>query len=152
MAGSARLQSLPTTPLRGRQNPPKPFTTCKWTRVGPPKGWGLGAPQPLTTWSGRAPQPFTTCKWTRVGGPQPLTTWGGRAPNPSGLEAAEPSTFYDLGWGATNPSPKMGKPVTGPFGPELSPRATPKFSSWCDVWVRLGRIWFGWLDGLPRCE
>ena len=164
---------------------PQPFTTCKWTRVGP---------QPLT----RAPQPFATCKFangqglgpptlhdlqmdkgwgppnpSRLGAaghpnpsrlangqglspPQPFTTckstWGGRAPNPSGLEAAEPSTRYDLGWRATNPSPKIGKPVTGPFGPELSPNAKPKFSSWCDVWVRLGRIWFGWLDGLPRCE
>ena len=117
---------------------PQPFTTCKWTRVGgPPTPHDLGRQGTPTLhdlqmdkgWG--PPQPFTTCKWTRA--PQPLTTWGGRAPNPSGLEAAEPSTLYDLGWGATNPSPKIGKPVTGPFGPELSPNAKPKFSSWCDI-------------------
>ena len=119
-----------------RVGAPQPLTTwggspsrlaiCKWTRVGPPNpsrlanGQGLGAPQPLTTWGGRAPQPFTTCKWTRLGPPNPSRLGAAGAPNPSGLEAAEPSTLYDLGWGATNPSPKIGKPVTGPFGPELT--------------------------------
>ena len=141
---------------------PAPAPALRWP--------GLAYPSRLSNLQmdkGWAFQPFTTCKWTRAGGPptphdlgrqgtptlhdlqmdkgwapKPLTTWGGRAPNPSGLEAAEPSTLYDLGWGATNPSPKIGKPVTGPFGPELSPNAKPKFSSWCDIWVRLGRIWF----------
>ena len=127
MAGSARLQSLPTTPLRGRQawspshcitiyiTDPKPdkIALARFPTPNPPsgqgglqmdKGWdpsnpsrlangqGLGAPQPLTTWGGRAPQPFTTCKWTRVGlgpptlqdlrrrSPQPFTTWGGGPP------------------------------------------------------------------------
>ena len=129
--------------------PPQPFTTCKWTRVGGPPnpsrlahGQGLGAPQTLHDlqmdkgWG--PPQPFTTCNWTRVGGPpnpsrlangqglgalQPLTTWGGRAPNPSRLEAAGPP----------NPSPKIGKAVTGPFGPDLPPSAKLKFCSWCNV-------------------
>ena len=165
-----------------RVGPPNPSRLANGQGLGAPNPSRLGAaghPNPsrlanLYLDKGWGPQPFTTCKWTRVGGPptphdlgrQGTPTlhdlamdkgWGpqtphGRAPNPSGLEAAEPSTLYDLGWGATNPSPKIGKPATGPFGPELSPNAKPKFSSWCDIWVRLGRIWFGWLDGLPRCE
>ena len=175
LANRQGLGAPPTPHDLGRQGPPtlhdlqmdkvghpNPSRLANGQGLGPPtlhdlqmdKGWGppnpsrLGAaghPNPSRLANGQGlspPQPFTTCK----------STGGGRAPNPSGLEAAEPSTLYDLGWRATNPSPKIGKPVTGPFGPELSPNAKPKFSSWCDVWVRLGRIWFGWLDGLPRCE
>ena len=141
--------------------PPKPFTTCKWTRVGGPpnpsrlaNGLGLGAPQPFTTcvpptlhdlqmdkgWG--PPKPFTTCKWTRVGGPSTLHDLGRQGPQP----------FTTRGGGTPNPSPKIGKAVTGPFGPDLPPNAKPKFCSWCNVGLWLGRIWFGWLDGLPRCE
>ena len=133
--------------------PPKPFTTCKWTRVGGPpnpsrlaNGLGLGAPQPFTTckWTrvGGPPKPFTTCKWTRVGGPSTLHDLGRQGPQP----------FTTRGGGTPNPSPKIGKAVTGPFGPDLPPNAKPKFCSWCNVGLWLGRIWFGWLDGLPRCE
>ena len=82
--------------------PPQPFTTRKWTRVGPrnpsrlANGQGLGAPQP-----------FTTCKWTRVGGPSTPHDLGRQGPQP----------FTTRGGGTPNPSPKIGKAVTGPFGP-----------------------------------
>ena len=76
MAGSARLQSLPTTALRGRQ------------------AWSiLITLNPTKIARMRPPQPFTTCKWTRVGGP----------PNPSRLRVGGPPTLHDLqmdkGWG-----------------------------------------------------
>ena len=110
-------------------------------------------------WAGWAPPTLHDLQMDKGWGPPNPNGQGLGAPNPSRLGAAGPptlqdlsSTLYALGWGATNTSPKIGKPVTGPLGPELSPNAKPKFSSWCDVWVRLGRIWFGWLDGLPRCE
>ena len=57
----------------------------------------------------------------------------------------------DKGWGPPS-EPKIGKSMIGPFGPEHTPNAKPKNCSWCNVWLWLGRIWFGWLDGLPRCE
>ena len=183
---------------------PKPFTTCKWRRVGGPptlhdlqmdkgwgppnpsrlangqrlgppptlhdlqmdKGWGLPNPSPLG--AARSPNP---CKWTRAPNPswttpptlhdlqmdkgwgppnpsrlangqglgalQPLTTWGGRAPNPSRLEAAEHSTLHDLGWGTPTPSPKIGKAVTGPFGPELPPTQNLNFALGVMFWFAL---------------
>ena len=133
--------------------PPQPFTTCKWTRVGGPpnpsrlaNGQRLGAPPTLHDlqmdkgW-GR-PKPFTTCEWTRVGGPSTPHDLGRQGPQP----------FTTRGGGNPNPSPKIGKAVTGPFGPDFPPNAKPKFCSWCNVGLWLGRIWFGWLDGLPRCE
>ena len=161
----------PLTTWAGRA--PQPFTTCKWTRLGTPTmdtGWApqpfttckwtrVGGPQPLTTWGGRAPQPFTTCKFANGQGwaPQPFTTckWTrvGPPPNPSRLAnrlgAAGPPTLQDLRRRNPQPFTTWGG---GPPTLELSPNAKPKFSSWCDVWVRRGRIWFGWLDGLPRCE
>ena len=153
--------------------PPKPFTTCKWTRVGGSqpfttcKWTKIGGPPPTLHdlqmdkgWG--PPKPFTTCKWTRVGGPpnpsrlKPFTTckWTrvGGPSTPHDLGRQGPQPFTTRGGGTPSPSPKIGKAVTGPFGSDLPPNPKPKFCSWCNVGLWLGRIWFGWLDGLPRCE
>ena len=107
--------------------PPKmDRAVSKWTRAGgppnPPNGHGLGAPNHLPNRHGGL----------RLGAPQPSKEtvrpmdptlqmdtldqgWGvGSPPNPSRLEAAP------------NPSPNIGKSMTGPFGPEHTPNATPK--------------------------
>ena len=132
--GAAGPQPLTTWELDKGWGPP---TFHDWQKLRFPdpsrlaNGQGLGAPQP-----GPSPNPSRLANGQGLGAPQPLTTWGG---NHSRLEVAEPSTLYDLGWVAPNPSPKIGKPVTGPFGPELPSNAKLKFCSWCDVWVRLGR-------------
>ena len=137
------------------------------------KGWGPPHPSRLANGQGLL-QPVTTCKWTKVGPPQPnhlQMDKGWTTPNPSNgqgcpngqmLWAPQPFTTWgglemDKGWDPPNPSrlangQGLGAPMTGPFGPELPPNAKLKFCSWYNVWLWLGRIWFGWLDGLPRCE
>ena len=110
-----------------RLGPPNP-TTCKWTRVGPPPTLQMDKVVQMDKCCG-PPNPSqlgAASKWTRVGTP----------PNPSRLANGQ----------------GLGAPMTGPFGPELPPNAKLKFCSWYNVWLWLGRIWFGWLDGLPRCE
>ena len=145
--------------------PPNPSPTCKWTRVGGPpnpsrltNGQGLGAPQTLHDlqmdkgWG--PPQPFTTCKWTRVGGPQTLHDlqmdkgWGPF--NPPRLGAAGPPTLHDSRRRDPEPFTKDRQSSDRALRPRPSPQR--KFCSWCNVGLWLGRIWFGWLDGLPRCE
>ena len=109
----------------------------KWTRVGgirnprnlgrAPKGWGPPTlhdlqmdkfwGRPDTARFGVAGAP--TLHDLRRRSPQPFRTWGGATPNPS---------------------PKIGKSMRGPFGPELPPNAKPKFCSGYNVWLWLGRI------------
>ena len=129
--------------MRTRLPGPQPFTRFPdlWRS---PTGQGLGAPNPSRL--------EAASNWTRVRRTPPFTTWGGAAPNPSRLQSAEPPPLHDLGGGAPHPSPKTGKSTTGPFGPERTPNAKPEFCSWYNVWLWLGRVWFGWLDGFPRCE
>ena len=142
MVAKPLYQTLNPTKLCARgfldPNPSRPrlVAVSNWTRVGgsptlhdlrrPPTGQGFGAPHPSRHGAGRPP---TLHDFSRRS-PHRFTTWGG----------------------APHPSPKTGKSMTGPFGPERTPNAKPKFCSWYNGWLWLGRVWFGWLDGFPRCE
>ena len=90
----------------------------------------MGAPQPFTTCKTRvgAPRPVTTCKWTRVGGPPTSHDLGRQGPPIHDLRRRSPQPFTTWGGGAPNPSPKICKSMTGPFGPKLPPTQNLKFA------------------------
>ena len=90
MAGSARLQSLPTTAQGSPSLVAKPLYQYILITLNPTK---IARTRP--------PQPFTTCKWTRVGGPPNPS----RLANGQGLGAPNPSRLANgQGLGAPNPS------------------------------------------------
>ena len=100
-------------------NPSRLEAASKWTRVcrttlhdlrRPPNGHGFdkdSPDNPSRLEAGRT-TPAGFSNWTRVGPPQPLR----RPPTTQGLVL---------------PKPKIGKSMTGPFGPEHTPNAKPKF-------------------------
>ena len=103
MAGSARLQSLPTTPLTGSPSlVAKPLYQYTLT-LNPTKLLSRGS-RPPTLQGDRA-----VSKWTRVGAPPDLSRLANEqglgAPNPSRLGAAAPQPSTTCRWTRVGPPP-----------------------------------------------
>ena len=163
----------------GRQDAPKPFTTCKWTRVAPPppsnpsrlangqphnpsrlaNGQGLTPPPPL--------QPFTTCKWTRVAPPPPPTLhdlqmdkgWGPPQPfhdlkRDKGCPPPPPQPFTTCKWTRVGGPPTLHDlQMDNGWTRVGAPRSSPHYQHY--GWTRVGppqpfAIWGGSPNKLYR--
>ena len=92
-------------------------------------------------------------KWARGGGAFNLSGLGGAAPNPS-LKIGKRNPICFMVWALSRygwfPSkPKIGKSMTGPFGPERTPHAKPKLRNQVYFMVL---AWFLAGSVLARCE
>ena len=145
----------PRPPQPYGRSPRSPNGQRVWGPPNPPNGQG-----DLQIDKGWGPRTFHDLKrlpnlrkWARGGGAFNLSGLGGAAPNPS-LKIGKRNPICFMVWALSRygwfPSkPKIGKSMTGPFGPERTPHAKPKLRNQVYFMVL---AWFLAGSVLARCE